>query len=128
MSRPVTLDDIRARESRASRGRLPGQGQARGGPNGPLGGALFQGMEGAQNDSVEPRKETYFDMWKFTFCPNFTFKSFTFTLVAIQLFLFIVTLVFTIMTDKGLNEYLFLGIQPKILEDFGLRMPWKIRN
>ena len=107
MSRPVTLNDLRARESAARGG--GNRGAARNGPNGNLGGALFNGMDGVESN-VEPRKETYFDMWKFTFCPNFTMKSFTFTLVAIQLFIYIVMLVFTIMTDKGLNEYLFLGI------------------
>ncbi len=63
-------------------------------------------------DGVEkdPRDENYWDMWKTTFCPNFTMCSFTFLIILLQLIFFVITLIHTAFMENGLNDMFFLGI------------------
>ena len=49
-------------------------------------------------------------MWKTTFCPSFTVLSFTFVLILLQIFLFIVTLIHSASLENGLNDMFFLGV------------------
>lgn len=80
-----------------------GRGQAGGGGRRLLFGT---GQEGEK----PPRKENYFDMWKTTFCPSFTVCSFTFLLIVLQIFLFILTLIHSAFLENGLNDMFFLGV------------------
>ena len=77
----------------------------------------------------DPRDENYWDMWKTTFCPDFTMCSFTFLMLVVQLIFFIITLIHTVnYTEKGLNSTFFLGIQPYSLQVFGMRMPYYMKK
>jgi hypothetical protein len=42
---------------------------------------------------VDPRRETFFDMLKFTFCPTFSVFSFVFFITMIDVLVYITTLV-----------------------------------
>lgn len=83
-------------------------------------------MDGEQEK--HPRREHYCDMWTTTFCPNFTIWSFTFLNVCVQLIVFIGSLIYTSQTEQGLNEKMFLGNSLECLQDFGMRMPFKIKE
>ena len=82
---------------------------------------------GQQEVTKHPRLETYCDMWTTTFCPNFSICSFSFLNVLLQILVFVGTLVHSMQTELGLNRFIFLGINPFVLEMWGMRMPWFIR-
>lgn len=67
-------------------------------------------------------------MWTTTFCPNFTCSSFTALLVIAQALVYIACLVFTNMLEAGFNDAFFLGVQPETLQNFGMRMPYLIKE
>ena len=73
-----------------------------------------------------PRRETWCDMWKYTFCPTFTCRSFISALIIVQIFVFIAELVHSMMSEIGLSPVMFLGINAYTLEKFGMRMPERI--
>ena len=79
-----------------------------------------------QQADKHPRAENYFDMWKTTFCPNFAICSFTFINVVVQIAAFLIMMVVSATDDEGLNEKMFLGLHAFTLDQFGMRMPWKI--
>ena len=83
-------------------------------------------MDGVQEK--HPRSEHWGDMWTTTFCPNFSMCSFTAINVIIQFTLWIVTLIYTTQTDEGLNEKWFLGNSIETLKDFGMRIPYLIKE
>ena len=83
-------------------------------------------MEGGVDKN--PRDENYWDMWRTTFCDNFSICSFTFLIIALQLIFFIVTLIHTWNMENGLNDKFFLGIQPYTLQLFGMRMPYYMKQ
>ena len=47
------------------------------------------------NIGKPPRKENYWDMWKSTFCSNFTMASFTFLIWAVNSAVYLATLLMT---------------------------------
>jgi len=67
-------------------------------------------------------------MWRTTLCPTFTFKSFTFVNVLLQVILFFVALIISATEKSGLSDKVFLGLDGHNLTDFGMRMPAKIVN
>jgi len=59
--------------------------------------------------TVPPRKETFFHMLKFTFCPTFTVASFIFFITLIDVLLFITLTVYTNSEGTGFSPDTFLG-------------------
>ena len=59
---------------------------------------------GSGNNVKPPRKENYWDMWKFTFCPQFTMLSFIFVIWVVNTVIYLLTLLTTwIRKDRELN-------------------------
>ena len=74
-----------------------------------------------------PRNETFFDLWKNTFCPMFRFCSVIFFICLIQFCFQIAMFIHTLLVFEELNDNFFLGPQLQTLQKFGMRMPWMIR-
>ena len=86
-----------------------------------------------QTENMRPREgktardENFWDMWKFTFCPKLSLVSFSFFMVILQVFMWVLTLVFTgVNQDEGLNEFVFLGPSLKVLDKWGACNPYQI--
>lgn len=62
---------------------------------------LGGGMRNVQY--VDPRRETFFDMLKFTCCPTFTVYSFIFFITMMDVIVYLVT-VFVSIAGDGLND------------------------
>ena len=91
---------------------------------------LFGGLTGQGQGSSAgkpPREESYWDMWKSTFCPKFTIWSFTFMIWALNTLMYIFTLLMTSQSDKELNEYVFLGPDLRTLHYWGALDAYEIR-
>ena len=72
------------------------------------------------NIGKPPRKENYWDMWKSTFCSNFTVWSFTFMVYLVNTIVYLATLFMTIIqSDRELNDKVFLGPDLRILHKWG---------
>ena len=57
-------------------------------------------LGGLQNQQfVDPRRETIFDMLKFTCCPNFSVYSFIFYITLIDIILYAVTVIMTLASS-----------------------------
>jgi membrane associated rhomboid family serine protease len=82
------------------------------------------GGQNIQNCDHHPSKENFFDMWKYTFCPDFTKKSFTFIFCAIIFFVWIIELIVGSAIIGGMNEHFFLGAHLETHQMFGMRMPF----
>ena len=65
-------------------------------------------------------------MWTTTFCPNFRFRSFSFINVCIQIIVFFIAVVQSGTDEFGFNDKIFLGVNPPTLEQYGMRMPYRI--
>jgi len=84
------------------------------------------------NEHLRPREgkramnENFWDMWKFTFCPQFKWMSFTFFMVNLNLLVWIITLVFSGINYGGMNQLVFLGPSPKLLDKFGAKNPYQM--
>lgn len=76
---------------------------------------------------VNPRKETFFQMLKFTFCPTFTFYSFIFFVTMVDIVLYIITLLMTMFGNYSLDPFQFLGPSALLLDKFGAKDPYKMR-
>lgn len=72
---------------------------------------------------VDPRKESFFQMLKFTFCPTFTIKSFIFFITLIDYIVFLITVILTVM-NYSLDPLNFLGPSWIVLTDFGAKIPY----
>ena len=57
-------------------------------------------------------------MLKFTFCPNFQFRSFIFFITIVDILIFVITDVVS-LTRGGFSKYSFLGPTIEVLSDFG---------
>ena len=69
------------------------------------------------------------EMYWLTFFPNLRFKSFTFVYVVVQLIIYLITLLVPQEIgdyESNLTEIMFLQVNPINLDQFGMRMPWKI--
>jgi len=90
---------------------------------------MFGGLTGGLTEQRKaPRDENYWDMWKFTFCPNFSACSFTFFLFLINTVMYIYLVVATcFLFDKGLDAKAFLGPDLALLNTYGARNPWEMR-
>jgi hypothetical protein len=49
---------------------------------------------------VDPRRETIFDMLKFTCCPNFSVYSFIFYITLIDIIIYAVTVIMTLTSSS----------------------------
>jgi len=67
-------------------------------------------------------------MWTTTFCPSFAVCSFTCINVLLQITFYFITLIYTSQTEQGLNDKWFLGNARETLMDFGMRMPYMIKE
>lgn len=67
--------------------------------------------------------ENFWDMWKFTFCPQFRVVSFTFFMVNANLLIWILTLIFSGINYGGMNDLVFLGPDVKLLNKWGAKNP-----
>ena len=79
-------------------------------------------------DGKHPREESYWDMWKSTFCPQFNMVSFTFLVWVINTAAYLFTLCMMISPEKELNYRVFLGPDPKTLHAWGALDSWEIQN
>ena len=125
----------------AGYGRIPGGGGGGGGGGGPFGGdgpmdeeaqeaaGLFGGLTGGRAQDVEPRKENFWDMWKFAFCPTFTPASFIFVIWVMNTVAYIAALILTALNeDRSLNNLVFLGPDLRVLNSMGCLNPWEIKE
>lgn len=73
---------------------------------------FFSFMPG-QNPAPQkhPRNENFFDMWKYTFCPNFKCLSAIVFICIIQLIFFMAEIIHTAVVFKELNNMTFIGVQ-----------------
>jgi hypothetical protein len=75
---------------------------------------------------VNPRRENFFDMLKFTFCPTFTIISFIFFITMIDVVVYITTLIVTWATPEyQMSTLSFLGPSGTVLDNFGMKIPYK---
>ena len=82
---------------------------------------------GGNNIGKHPRQENYWDMWKSTFCPQFSYFSFTFIIFAINTLMYLLSLLMTTQGDKSLNQYVFLGPDLHTLHKWGALDAYEIR-
>ena len=82
---------------------------------------MYGGLTGGGgNIGKHPRQENYWDMWKSTFCPQFTMLSFTFVIWVVNTLMYLATLLLTwVRTDRYLNSWVFLGPDLRILHEWG---------
>ena len=91
--------------------------------------AMFGSLSGnGAVQSKDPRKENFWDMWKFTFCPNFSAKSLPVIVAILCLGGYIFSLVMTKTTNLPFNSNVLLGPDVGILARYGARDPYKIVN
>jgi len=76
------------------------------------------------NNPGDPRRETFWTMLKSYFWPTFTWKSFIFIIIAIDVIMFIISLA----KSNGLNNNYFLGIQVDTLCSLGAKDSYKLYN
>lgn len=86
----------------------PGQGEGPS-PEDVQNNPLIQAF--SRNNGGDPRRETFWTMLKSYFCPAFTWKSFIFIIIAIDVVMFIISLA----KSDGLNNDYFLGINVSTL-------------
>ena len=90
---------------------------------------MYGGLTGGGgNIGKTPREENYWDMWKSTFCPQFTIVSFTFMIWVLNTICYIGTLIMTwVKNDRDLNYYVFLGPDLRVLHTWGALDAYEIR-
>lgn len=90
---------------------------------------MFSGLTGNAGGSAgkHPRQENYWDMWKTTFCPQFTPVSFTFLIWLINTGVYLATLIMMVSPDKELNNSEFLGPDRRTLHAWGALDAYEIR-
>ena len=91
---------------------------------------MYGGLTGGgRGDNVKPpRKENYWDMWKLTFCPQFTMLSFIFLIWVVNTVMYLLTLLTTwIRKDRELNRWVFLGPDLEVLHAWGALDAYQIR-
>ena len=91
---------------------------------------MFSGLMGNAGASAgkPPREENYWDMWKSTFCPQFTIVSFTFLVWLINTAVYIITLFMTVSPNKELNYNVFLGPDLRTLHSWGALDAYEIQH
>jgi len=90
---------------------------------------MYGGLTGQGGATTKPpRKENYWDMWKGTFCPQFTMLSFTFIIWVTNTLVYMATLFATVRPSRELNYYVFLGPELTTLHAWGALDAWEIRN
>ena len=82
----------------------------------------------SSGERPNPRKETFFQMLKFAFCPNLTMRNFIALMSVLQVITFLITLLFTIVgSGDALNPNVFLGPDKKTYKLFD-KYPYAMRD
>jgi len=81
----------------------------------------------SQNDRPEPRKETFMQMLKYTFCPGITMKYFISLITIAQILTFLLCDIGTFAESKKLNPEYFLGPDQSVYKLFNM-YPYDIVN
>ena len=88
----------------------------------------LKGQGGGASAGKPPREENYFDMWKSTFCPQFTPWSFTFLIWVANTIVYIASLCVLVGPEKIVNPLVFLGPDPRTLENWGALSAYKVQQ
>lgn len=83
-------------------------------------------MNGGHGQTKPPREENFWDMWKFTFCSNFTPKALPAVMFYINTFVYVLTIIVSQISYPGLNPYVFLGPDLTLLAEWGANDPYKM--
>jgi len=87
---------------------------------------MFSGvMGGSAKQTKKPREENFFDMWRFTFCGNWSLMAWPNIVFLIITVVYIVEIVLTVMSDKDFNEYVFMGPPLSLLDSMGAKNPYE---
>ena len=90
---------------------------------------MFGGLTGqGGNIGKLPREENYWDMWKSTFCPQFTVVSFTFLIWLVNTAAYVATLFMAVSPNKELNDKVFLGPDLYTLHAWGALDAYEIQQ
>ena len=82
-----------------------------------------------RRDGKGAMSENYWDMWKFTFCPDFKTVSFTCFMCTFNLMIWITSLIFTgLDSGESLNGKVFLGPSAKLLDKWGAKNPYQMQQ
>ena len=83
---------------------------------------MFSGLQGgATKQDKKPREENFWDMWKFTFCGNFRPQALPFVMFVIMTVVYVASLIISETSYRGLNNYIFLGPNLSLLNDWGAK-------
>lgn len=86
-------------------------------------------MPGQHPEQIkDPRRENLFDLYKYTFCPNFKLLSATVLICGLQLLVQCMAWVHTMAQFREMNVLFFLGPQFATLQTFGMRIPWRVQQ
>ena len=88
---------------------------------------FLNGFMTAQNDRPEPRKETFFQMLHYTFCPGLTMKYFISLITVAQIITFFITFIGTLVSGNNLSQTKFLGPYPGVYWLFN-KQPYEIQH
>jgi hypothetical protein len=89
------------------------QGNNQDGGNGQVPNFL-SGFMVSSGERPIPRKESFLQMLKFTFCPGMTIRYFISIISLVQLACYLICIIFTLAGGYGLNPAIFLGPSPKV--------------
>jgi len=67
-------------------------------------------------------------MWKFSFCKKLSFVSFTFIMVTVNTFFWLLTLIMNPIQGYSLNSLVFLGPDLKLLNNWGAKNPYDVQQ
>lgn len=89
--------------------------------------SMFAGFSGGGGQQTKaPRQENFWDMWKFTFCSNFYPTAVPALMWYAITLMYILSLCLSpkydsVLAPSGLNYYVFLGPNLKLLEEWGCK-------
>jgi len=90
--------------------------------------SMFQGLQGGGGQqSKPPREENFWDMWKFTFCANFTPNAIPAIVFYINTVVYIAAIIWSNIQYGKLNNNVFLGPELALLNEWGAKNPFLIR-
>lgn len=88
---------------------------------------MFSGMQGGMGrQDKPPRDENFWDMWKYTFCSNFTTKAMPAIVFYISTAVYIISVFWSMINYGYLNNSVFLGPSLQLLDNWGAKNPYKM--
>ena len=88
---------------------------------------MFAFMNGGHGQTKPPREENFWDMWKFTFCSNFTPKALPAVMFYTNTFVYALTIIVSqVDNNYSLNSSVFLGPDVTLLAEWGANDPYKM--